>query len=76
MADKMPTSQELRQRFKAMPKEVRDAHQSSGIRIWRGPSWLERSENASEADIQFICLWIANALSARLLNHVIRVPLL
>lgn len=56
----------LRTRFRAIPKEIRDANQSFGIRIWRGLSWLERAEQATDADEQFIALWIAfNAIYGR-----------
>ena len=55
------TAAELRESFRAISKELRDANQSFSIRIWRGLSWLERSEAcaaASDVDGQFIAQWI------------------
>ena len=60
-----PTAEALRRRFRAIPKETRDANQAFSVRVWRALSWLERSEAAGEADLEgrFIPLWIAfNAL--------------
>jgi hypothetical protein len=56
----------LRKQFQAIPKERRDANQAFSIRIWRGLSWLERAEQATDDDEQFIALWIAfNAIYGR-----------
>lgn len=49
----------LRQRFREIPKADRDAHQPFSIRVWRGVSWLERSENVVDLEGRFIFLWIA-----------------
>lgn len=63
---RLPTADELRRRFRDIPKEQRDAHQPFAIRVWRGLSWLERAEQAPEVEDQFIALWIAfNALYGR-----------
>lgn len=62
-----PISAQLRTRFQAIPKPERDAHQSFSIRVWRGLSWLERAEAASDPDSRFISLWIAfNAIYGHL----------
>lgn len=64
----MPSATELRTRFRALPKEARDANQSFAIRVWRGLSWLERAEGYEAADIEgrFITCWIGlNALYGR-----------
>lgn len=62
-----PTAQDLRSAFRAIPREHRDAHQSFSIRVWRALSWLERVEQATEIEDQFIASWIAfNALYGRL----------
>ena len=56
----------LRKQLQAIPKERRDANQAFSIRIWRGLSWLERAEQATDADEKFISLWIAfNAIYGR-----------
>lgn len=61
-----PTADALRQRFRDIPKDQREAHQPFAIRVWRGLSWLERAEQAAEVEDQFISLWIAfNALYGR-----------
>lgn len=58
---------ELRQAFRAIPKEQRDAQQSFAIRVWRGLSWLERAEQANDAEGRFISCWIGfNALYGQL----------
>ena len=49
----------LRTHFRAIPKDARDAHQPFSIRVWRGLSWLERSEKAGDLEGRFISLWIA-----------------
>jgi len=54
-----PTASELRELFKAIPSEVREANQPFSIRIWRGLSWLERAEGAEDVEGRFISLWIA-----------------
>ncbi len=57
----------LRERFKAIPQDLRDAHQPFSIRVWRGLSWLERAEGAGDVEGRFISLWIAfNAIYGRL----------
>ena len=57
---------ELRGRFRQIPKDQRETHQPFAIRVWRGLSWLERAEQAAEVEDQFISLWIAfNALYGR-----------
>jgi len=63
------TAEEMRKAFRAIPKQQRDTHQSFAIRVWRGLSWLERSERAGEIEDQFIALWIAfNSLYGRVDN--------
>ncbi|MCB9852834.1 MAG: hypothetical protein H6819_07040 [Phycisphaerales bacterium] len=65
----MPTSDELRARFRAIPREVRDLHQDFAIRAWRGISWLERAEHIAGDDLEgrFLALWIGlNALYGQL----------
>jgi len=57
----------LRRRFRSIPKDARDAHQPFAIRVWRGLSWLERSEGAGDLEGRFISLWIAfNAIYGHL----------
>jgi len=57
----------LRRRFKAIPEQTWEANQVFSIRIWRGLSWLERSESAPDIEGQFISLWTAfNAIYGRL----------
>jgi hypothetical protein len=53
------TADAMRRRFWAVPREVRDTHQSWSIRIWRGLSWLERAEQALDPEGRLISLWIA-----------------
>jgi hypothetical protein len=53
------TAEQLRERFKAIPREARDANAAFSIRIWRGVSWLERAEAAGDQEGRFIPLWIA-----------------
>jgi hypothetical protein len=61
-----PTAAELRKSFRDIPRELRDTHQSFAIRIWRALSWLERAEQATEAEDRFIACWIGfNALYGR-----------
>ena len=58
---------QMRERFKAIPQDIRDAHQPFSIRVWRGLSWLERVEGAGDVEGRFISLWIAfNAIYGRL----------
>ena len=58
---------ELREQFKAIPAELRDANQAFSIRVWRGLSWLERAEAAGDVEGRFISLWIAfNAIYGHL----------
>lgn len=60
MAENRPVAaSELRKQFQTIPKDRRDANTAFSIRIWRGLSWLERAEQATDADEQFIGLWIA-----------------
>lgn len=64
-----PTAEALRRRFRAIPKDTRDANQAFSVRVWRALSWLERSEAAGEGDLEgrFVPLWIAfNALYGRM----------
>ncbi len=61
------TATSLRELFRAIPKEDRDAHQSFAIRVWRAMSWLERVELAGDIEDRFIRSWIGfNALYGRL----------
>ena len=63
------TAEALRERFKAIPEESRDAKQGFSIRVWRALSWLERSEAADDGDLEgkFVPLWITfNALYGRM----------
>ena len=65
----MTNAADLRGRFRALPKEGREANQSFSIRIWRALSWLERAEGFTPADTEgrFISCWIGlNALYGRL----------
>jgi hypothetical protein len=60
------TAETMRKQLRAIPKDRLDANQPFSIRIWRGLSWLERAEQATDADEQFIALWIAfNAIYGR-----------
>ncbi|NLX20628.1 MAG: hypothetical protein GXY55_03010 [Phycisphaerae bacterium] len=62
-----PTAADLRRLFKAVPQADRDGHQAWAIRVWRSLSWLERAEQAGDAEGRFINAWIAfNALYGRL----------
>jgi len=57
----------LRKHFRTIPKANRDARQAFSIRVWRGLSWLERSEKADDLEGRFISLWIAfNAIYGHL----------
>ena len=49
---------ELRDVFKAIPDDRRHANQAFSIRVWRGISWLERSEADFDLEGRFISLWI------------------
>jgi len=69
------TAAELRKRFKAIPQEQRDANQSFSVRVWRGLSWLERAEQATDAEGQFISLWIAfNAIYGHMQGDGMNAP--
>jgi len=59
MSDKMATAESLRKRFRDIPSDAREANQPFSIRMWRGISWLERSESIEDTDSRFIALWIA-----------------
>ncbi|MCX5653814.1 MAG: tyrosine-type recombinase/integrase [Planctomycetota bacterium] len=54
-----PPATSLRERFRAIPRDVRQANQPFSIRVWRGLSWLERSEKADDPEGRLISLWIA-----------------
>jgi hypothetical protein len=57
----------LREQFKAIPEDQRTANQAFSVRVWRGLSWLERSEAAGDTEGRFISLWIAfNAIYGHL----------
>lgn len=61
------TAAELRSRFRAIPREKRDANQSFAIRVWRSLSWLEQAEPSGDVDGRFVNAWIAfNALYGRM----------
>lgn len=64
----IPAAADLRTRFKAIPEDIRQARQSFSVRIWRGLSWLERSElDTLDVEGRFISLWIAfNAVYGQL----------
>lgn len=63
-------SEELRRKFKVIPEPARQANQSFAIRVWRALSWLQRAEQAQDAEDQFIAGWISfNALYGRLDNE-------
>ncbi len=49
----------MREKSCAIPAKQRQASQASSVRVWRGLSWLERSETADDMEGQFISLWIA-----------------
>jgi hypothetical protein len=49
----------LRERFKAIPEGQRADNQAFSVRVWRGLSWLERSEAAGDTEGKLISLWIA-----------------
>jgi len=64
----MAKAAELRERFRALPKDQIAEHQDYAIRVWRSLSWLERAESAGTDDPEgrFIFAWIGfNALYAR-----------
>lgn len=48
----MSASTELRSRFRAIPRDIRDQHQDFAIRVWRGISWLERAESTADDDLE------------------------
>ena len=57
----------LRERFKAIPEGRRAANQAFSVRVWRGLSWLERSEAVGDLEGKFISLWISfNAIYGHL----------
>lgn len=65
----MAVANDLRVRFRDIPREIRDQHQDFSIRVWRAVSWLERVENLPSDDTegQFIACWIGfNSLYAQL----------
>lgn len=62
-----PPAEHLRACLREIPQAKRVAHQAFSIRIWRGLSWLESAEKASEPDEGFIYLWIGfNAIYGHL----------
>ncbi|GJQ26872.1 MAG: hypothetical protein HBSAPP02_19040 [Phycisphaerae bacterium] len=64
----MYSSVELRNRFRQLPRDLRDGNQDFSIRVWRALSWLERAESLDSGDVdgQFIFCWIGmNALYGR-----------
>jgi len=64
----MATAAELRERFRALPKDQIAEHQDFAIRVWRALSWLERADGMGTDDLEgrFISAWIAfNALYGR-----------
>jgi len=67
---------EMRDQFRAIPKEQREANQAFSVRVWRGLSWLERAEGIQD-DIEgrFISLWIAfNAIYGHLQGDGMNAP--
>ena len=54
-----PNASSLKRQFKALSSDAREANQPFSIRMWRGISWLERSESIEDTDSRFIALWIA-----------------
>ena len=69
------TASDLRARFKAIPADQRDANQAFSVRVWRGLSWLERSESAGDVEGRFISLWIAfNAIYGHLSDEGLNAP--
>lgn len=76
-ASTIPTAEQLRERFRAIPDADRQANQDFSIRLWRAISWLERAEVANEDDLegQFIPLWISfNSLYGRTGEDGLAVP--
>jgi len=59
MTDQTETADSLRKRFRDIPSDAREANQPFSVRIWRGISWLERSECTKDTDSRFIALWIS-----------------
>lgn len=55
----LSTAETLRERFRAIPREDRHENQHFSIRVWRGLSWLERSEKTDDLEGRLISLWIA-----------------
>lgn len=49
----------LRERFRAIPEGRRADNQAFSVRVWRGLSWLERSETAGDIEGKLISLWIS-----------------
>jgi len=69
------TADTLRRQFKAIPQEQRDRCRAFSVRIWRGLSWLERSESAMDVEGRFISLWIAfNAIYGHLQGNGLSAP--
>ncbi|MCE5327918.1 MAG: hypothetical protein LLG01_16040 [Planctomycetaceae bacterium] len=65
----------LRKQFRSIPENARKDHQAFSVRIWRGLSWLERSESTGDTESRFIYLWIAfNAIYGRLHDDGINAP--
>lgn len=60
MADATTHSESaLRKKYKAIPLKIRESNEAWSIRIWRGLSWLKRSEEVADLEGRFISLWIA-----------------
>ena len=76
MSDTMlQTAAALRGRFKAIAQEQRDANQAFSVRLWRGLSWLERAEKATDEEGHFISLWIAfNAIYGHMQGDGMNAP--
>ena len=69
------TAATLRGRFKAIAQGKRDANQAFSVRVWRGLSWLERAEKATDVEGQFISLWIAfNAIYGHMQGDGMNAP--
>ena len=67
--DQMASAVELREQFRALPKDQRERNQDFSIRVWRGLSWLERAEAMGTDDLEgrFISAWLwFNALYGRI----------
>ena len=60
MSDWQPkNARDLRLGLKAIPGLARPENDAFRVRIWRGLSWLERSEKPCDLEAKFISLWIA-----------------